>query len=535
MIIGSKYNSNPDILKNLIFALSTDPVNSAHWFKLNNFLTVGDTIHPLIGLMPEVLLARLLGPETIWISVLIGKGLCAAVSYYYLKLLSESSSTEFKSIVLALLISLIYLSLPFIYGDRLSRPHLVPTFALIAIVLIYLPNRSFISTVVSAFLLCIPLSHDPWLAPYVILFILMKCVLLDKNIKAAFIFCIALLISIFIAYFRIIYQLPVDDVYLEYLGKKIITDRISYSLDYVRYVVFSPYVAFLSIVIFTLGVSGGKTKVVYTYCITLMLGCLPALILGIVVQPYHYREAAVTFGFLVLLVLLMTARISFKLSANEYVKNISQLVIIPAMIFVMIIYSGTELFSNKIVKRADTLLGEYSEYVSDLKLRHDSNSKCPLWSNDLYIRQYAHSLGITVYPKEGVLSTRNDRVYVLKEEIAEVAQFLAERRKFAPSTMDAYPDEKFLHDLLEIRTHDKYSVSRSWIADSVAVAKLYSSREMIDILRVPTFKAWPIKIPKIIERDVIEKSYEYGQVLNNDRNIFLRLPDGRVVLDMICK
>ena len=529
-----KLLSSPSIINHLSIALSTDPVNGSLWADLMNIYSIGRTIHPVIGLAPEVLINNTLGFKYIWLSIIIFKAVCASFFYYSLATISQIKKDNLNNILLLVLIFMLFNSISLIYGDRISRPHLNPTIILVSLCVILSQSKNVIAIFIIGILQCIPIAHDPWIAQYSLIFIVFLLWVLEKNFFKIFIFLIGVLLAFIIAYYRIVHVAPVDVNYLEYLGKKEIYNRGLFYYDYLLALLKSPYIILPSLWIIVISIVTKQAKIAIIFTLTLFFAALPVTILGAVVQPYHYKIAASTFAIIISVIISIREPLFY-----YYIRGIKYKLNI-FFIFVILITSFGLLTSdgfppkNRLFERAAILDRDYKKLVEILKIHKNKNPDCLVVTNDIFFRPYVLIENISILPKEGILMTRPSSVNNINDELMDVAYSLAYRRKFLNDTISTYSDIEMAKDLFLIRVHDKYSSSRSWMAKSVRANSEYSDSEIHEINNIESLKAWPFRVPNELIVKTIKIS---NQLILSDINrifIVIKISDNNIKMFSNC-
>ncbi len=535
LILLQKIYDNPGLINHLTFALSTDPVNGSLWKDLKNLYSVGSTIHPVIGLAPEIIINNIFGYKYIWAPIIFFKGICAAIFYYSLISISSYKLEKKYQIIYAILVFILFTSLSIIYGDRLSRPHLNPTLVLVSFCIIFNYSKNNILIFIVGIIQCIPISHDPWLAPYSCLFIILLLWILEKKISNILIFLTGLGIAVIISYFRMIYISPIDINYLEYLGKKDIYDRGIFYYDYLMVLLKSPYIFLPSAWIIIISLASKQSKIAMIYVLTLILAVIPSTILGFVVQSYHYKIAASTFAIIISIIISVRSPV-FCFDIKKIRIKFNVFLVFCLLIFNAIPFTseGT-LFKNRLFERAVMLDKQYGQLVEKLSSYSHQSSNCILVSNDFFLRPYALIKDFSVFPKEGVLLTRQLVENVENDEIMDVAYSLALRKKYLNETIEVYSDLEFAKDLFRIRVHDKYSSSRSWMANSVIMNSEYTAEEIHNINKISSFQAWPFFVPINIINRAIEVSINLDVTDFNKIILVVKKPDGTIGFYSNCK
>lgn len=449
----------------------------------------------MIGLAPEVLINNIFGYNYIWVAIIFFKGVCAAITYYFLIGISQIKAGDFNDKICTILVFLLFTSLSIMYGDRISRPHLNPTIVLTAFCIILIFPKNILGNFIAGLIQCIPISHDPWIAPFSCIFIILLLWILNKKLLNIFIYLFGVLIAVFIAYYRIIYISPLNENYLEYLGKKEIYNIMLFYIDYLIALFKSPYIFLPALWIIIVSIATKQVNIALIFLLTLLTAIIPTAILGFVVQSYHYKIAASTFAVIVAIIISVRAY-PFCYTYRFFNVKLNILFVFTLILFIAIpLSSEKSLFRNRLFERAIILERDYDGFVEMLRSKRHVESSCIVATNDIFLRPYALINGFNVIPKEGILMTYKSSESSDIDEVKDVAYLLALRRKFLNETIDSYSDIEMAKDLFMIRVHDKYSSSRSWMAHSVRSSSGYSDSEINQINKVGSFQAWPFMVP----------------------------------------
>ncbi|MDC3247586.1 hypothetical protein OAU65_01000 [Gammaproteobacteria bacterium] len=491
----------------------SDPLYIPFINKIENLLFYESTVFPTLGVLFELLISKLIGFKFIWVMVPVLKTL--AVTSLLIIFTKNKDLPIIEFLLITAFLFIIFNTNMYLFGDRFARPHIIPTIAILAFYIINfgLESKKSFPLFFGGILLSFIFVHDIWLFSCVMLgglfHILISVNNLNDLFKQFFLISSGLMILILIANLKYFFAIPAHNMYIEFVGLKIIFSSSSFIQDF--YVTLFTDIGFIVrfLLALLIGILCKDKKFLWVLVAGSMLAYLPFIITGHIIQAYHLIIAVKTFT---LMCTLLCLHQYFLELPKGSVFKISSL-------FVIVLIINYQSYSSPMIDRASFIYKGYNNLfssINDLKMK---NSSCIVISNDIYARAYV--LGFTdleVLPKDGIYEGRS-----IDEVKREISLGLKIARESIEDNNSEILNDNFISKALHYATHNYFSVSKSFLPKSFENQDFNLDNNH---LNKNSFLGWQMFIPSSLISSIKDLSQEANTHENQKNNSLLIIKNG---------
>lgn len=474
----------PEVFKYLSLGYPSDPLYLPFISRIENLTFYDSTLFPTIGVLLELLISKNIDFQYVWLMVPILKTL--SVMTLLVMFVGEKDLPVIQVLLITLFFIFLFSTNSLIFGDRLSRPHIIPTLSLMSFFFMAqaFKNDRLTLLIVSGGLLGVVLAHDAWLFACIVtggvIYFLESVGNWRRFVNSVLLFSVGFLFISFLANLKYLYGSPQHELYLEFLGLKSIYNSYNFVFDY--------YLAIFAdngfLVRFGIAISIGLLCKDKRYLRVMFVGVLfaylPFLIIGHVVQAYHVIIASKTF---VLLCTLLSLSVYFS-ESHDFKKSNE---IVMSVLFIIVMLVNYQSLRSPMVQRASHLYSNYHNIFSRLDSRKLVDPSCVVISNDIFARAY--TLAFTDYrllPGDGLYVSRS--MEDIKREISS-AMIIGNGMFADPSIFN----DEFIRKALHYATHNYFSVSRSFAPNSLKEQGLELQAHQFS---ASSYEGWQLRYPE---------------------------------------
>ena len=404
-------------LKDNFFLSFNYTTASEYIYQLTNILNIFFVDYQgsnLLIQLPDFILFKIIGFNNLWSSAIIYKTIL-----YFLLILVIKNLFNLKNNHLIIWIFIVVISLCSgweLFIDRLFRNSIsIILYSFIIIYLYYLFDQKKIASTKCSIILSIfsslLVSSDPWSFIFLIpLFILNFKNLIPRIYLMSFFFIIFLLPVLYV----LINQKINGSNYSDYLGSKIIFDKLVFYKDYLFKIFQNKEIIILLLFNFFINLYSKKNKNTLFLIIVLLIAPIFLILMNYTIQSYHLLEGAT--NFIVFFTYLFF--LSFLTRNNLFFMKGKWFFLIIIFLFSVYLY-----FLNfRINPWLDRTAQNISLYKSDYQKISQLNKSCIIISSDFYIGGYSKFLKFKILPEHFFF--RKDNVDEMKKHIKFLLYFL---------------------------------------------------------------------------------------------------------------
>lgn len=470
----------------LSLSYPSDPLYLPFINRIENLTFFDSTVFPTIGVLPELLISKYIEFQYIWFMVPILKTFSVVILLTIFISKRHVSVTNILGISVFLFFILSTNS--WIFGDRFSRPHIIPTLALVAMFFCseMQENSRALQLVIAGSLLGIVFEHDAWLFACVlmggIVYFLMSVNHLKIFAKSVVLVGIGFSLVTFLANLNYLFGTPAHPLYLDFVGLKYIFNSYYFVVDYYTNIFTDRGFLVRFCVAIFIGLLCKDRRFLWVMFGGSLFAFLPFVAVGHVVQAYHIVIASKTF---VLLCTLLSLSVYF--SESNDCKKFNNLGV--SAVFILVMLSNYHDIRSPMVVRATQLYSNYNEIFDDLASEQSFDPACIVISNDTFARAYTLAFtDFQLLPRDGLYVARS--ISDIQKEVSS-AIIIARNSGIDPLIFN----DEFIRKSLHYAAHNYFSISRSFVPPSLKDYELKFAANQFD---AESFQGWQMRYPEAL-------------------------------------